>query len=318
MAMVVGIADVNQYRSEEEDFGNSGYVKGGELKARFFDFDNPDLPHARLKQHDPGRFSSTHFHPVDQFQVLVGGKAKIGRHELAAYCVHFARAYTPYGPIIDDAVTGSTMFVMRAHSNTDAQRLPQKLDRLKQVPDRQPWQIHRPITFPAFQSGTAATDIMLEAVPDIKDENGLAVYTLSMKPNAKACAPDPSHGDGQFLVVFKGSLLHNNKEHKAWAVVFIKPKEGPFQIHAGAGGLEALVLNFPRPKTQVARAATSVQTITGFKIWQCAICAFVYDEAAGLPEEGIAPGTRWKDVPETWTCPDCNASKSDFQMIELR
>ena len=33
-----------------------------------------------------------------------------------------------------------------------------------------------------------------------------------------------------------------------------------------------------------------------------------------MPEEGITPGTRWEDVPETWTCPDCSSSKSDFQM----
>ena len=42
------------------------------------------------------------------------------------------------------------------------------------------------------------------------------------------------------------------------------------------------------------------------------LCAFIYDEAAGMPDEGIAPGTRWADVPETWTCPDCSASKADF------
>ncbi|RPJ45414.1 MAG: rubredoxin [Betaproteobacteria bacterium] len=44
------------------------------------------------------------------------------------------------------------------------------------------------------------------------------------------------------------------------------------------------------------------------------LCAFVYDEAKGLPDEGIAPGTPWEDVPENWYCPDCSAGKSDFQM----
>ena len=34
-----------------------------------------------------------------------------------------------------------------------------------------------------------------------------------------------------------------------------------------------------------------------------------------MPGEGIAPGTRWQDVPETWGCPDCSASKGDFQMM---
>jgi rubredoxin len=54
-----------------------------------------------------------------------------------------------------------------------------------------------------------------------------------------------------------------------------------------------------------------------FKTWRCMTCEYIYDEAAGLPEEGIAPGTRWADVPEDWTCPDCGTPKSDFRMIEL-
>lgn len=56
---------------------------------------------------------------------------------------------------------------------------------------------------------------------------------------------------------------------------------------------------------------------TGFKVWQCVLCGFTYDEAAGMPGEGIPPGTRWADVPETWVCPDCSAPKSDFEMVEI-
>ncbi|MCW5575096.1 MAG: rubredoxin [Burkholderiales bacterium] len=51
--------------------------------------------------------------------------------------------------------------------------------------------------------------------------------------------------------------------------------------------------------------------------WQCILCGFVYDEAAGLPDEGIPPGTRWEDVPADWTCPHCSAPKSDFDMIVI-
>jgi rubredoxin len=54
-----------------------------------------------------------------------------------------------------------------------------------------------------------------------------------------------------------------------------------------------------------------------FKTWMCLICGWVYDEAAGLPEEGIAPGTRWEDVPMNWTCPECGARKDDFEMVEI-
>jgi rubredoxin-NAD+ reductase len=48
----------------------------------------------------------------------------------------------------------------------------------------------------------------------------------------------------------------------------------------------------------------------------CVVCGFIYDEAAGWPAEGIAPGTRWSDVPDWWTCPDCGVGKADFDMLE--
>jgi rubredoxin len=51
--------------------------------------------------------------------------------------------------------------------------------------------------------------------------------------------------------------------------------------------------------------------------WMCVVCGYIYDEAVGVPDEGIAPGTRWEDVPDTWTCPDCGTTKDDFEMIEL-
>ena len=53
------------------------------------------------------------------------------------------------------------------------------------------------------------------------------------------------------------------------------------------------------------------------KLWQCIFCGFFYNEVTGLPAEGIAPGTRWEDVPDDWCCPECGAAKADFQMIEV-
>lgn len=51
-----------------------------------------------------------------------------------------------------------------------------------------------------------------------------------------------------------------------------------------------------------------------FRTWMCVVCGFIYDEAKGLPDEGIEPGTRWEDIPDSWTCPDCGVTKSDFEM----
>lgn len=59
------------------------------------------------------------------------------------------------------------------------------------------------------------------------------------------------------------------------------------------------------------------ETIITFRRFMCVVCGFVYDEEAGLPEEGIEPGTRWGDIPDTWTCPDCGVTKGDFEMVEV-
>ncbi|MGJ7506548.1 rubredoxin [Variovorax sp. GT1P44] len=49
----------------------------------------------------------------------------------------------------------------------------------------------------------------------------------------------------------------------------------------------------------------------------CLGCGFVYDEALGLPEHGIPPGTRWSELPDDWHCPDCGTPKQHFEMVEL-
>ena len=48
----------------------------------------------------------------------------------------------------------------------------------------------------------------------------------------------------------------------------------------------------------------------------CSICGYIYDEAVGQPGEGIAPGTAWELLPETWLCPVCGASREDFYLME--
>ncbi len=53
------------------------------------------------------------------------------------------------------------------------------------------------------------------------------------------------------------------------------------------------------------------------KKYQCIVCGFVYDEAEGLPDEGIVAGTRWEEIPDDWECPECGVSKADFEMVEM-
>jgi len=45
----------------------------------------------------------------------------------------------------------------------------------------------------------------------------------------------------------------------------------------------------------------------------CKVCGYVYDPEAGDPDSGIKPGTKFEDIPDTWECPVCGASKDDFE-----
>lgn len=48
----------------------------------------------------------------------------------------------------------------------------------------------------------------------------------------------------------------------------------------------------------------------------CNVCGYVYEENAGDPDHGIAPGTSWENVPEDWICPLCGVGKEDFSKNE--
>jgi len=50
--------------------------------------------------------------------------------------------------------------------------------------------------------------------------------------------------------------------------------------------------------------------------YKCSVCGYIYDESVGIPEKGIAPGTKWQDIPEGFVCPLCNAPKTAFKLLE--
>jgi rubredoxin len=88
-----------------------------------------------------------------------------------------------------------------------------------------------------------------------------------------------------------------------------RPESGDGWQAASRSGYDATthIVTHPNPMTEKQE----------FRTWMCLICGFIYTEAEGLPDEGIAPGTRWEDIPINWTCPECGARKEDFEMVEL-
>ena len=55
------------------------------------------------------------------------------------------------------------------------------------------------------------------------------------------------------------------------------------------------------------------EAIGTMKQYVCSVCSYTYDESIGIPEAGIAPGTKWDDLPSDWKCPWCGAGKEAFK-----
>ena len=49
--------------------------------------------------------------------------------------------------------------------------------------------------------------------------------------------------------------------------------------------------------------------------YECTVCGYIYDEAEGDQDNGVAAGTKWDDVPADWVCPLCGAAKDAFQKM---
>ncbi|MDI1476135.1 rubredoxin [Polyangium sp. y55x31] len=52
------------------------------------------------------------------------------------------------------------------------------------------------------------------------------------------------------------------------------------------------------------------------KKYRCLVCSHVYDPAIGDPDSGVAPGTAFEDLKDDWYCPECGASKADFEPMD--
>jgi rubredoxin len=53
-----------------------------------------------------------------------------------------------------------------------------------------------------------------------------------------------------------------------------------------------------------------------YRKFQCVVCGHIYNEETGDSDSGLSPGTRWEEIPASWTCPDCGVTKDDFEELK--
>ena len=199
-------------------------------------------PNAFLVEQAPDSVILPHFHQANQFQVVVAGGGRLGKHAVGRITAHYANAYTPYGPIHAGA-EGLHYFTLRDDFDPGARFMPGARADLKPV--RRRHALGEPLT-PMTEDALAATAGIEQIAVLDPEPDGLGAWNYRVPPGTSTRGPDPHQGGGQYHVVVAGALRYGDVLLPPLSCLFISGAEAPLALSAGPRGLELLVLQFPR------------------------------------------------------------------------
>src|SRR5688572_15008186 len=171
-------------------------LDGGHTSNYFGSKDEASGPHAFLVEGDPGYRIEPHFHGVNQFQVCVGGAGRLMKKQLTPGVLHYADAYTPYGPIVASD-QGLAFFTLREKAYAyGAHYVPGSKEEKKAPTGRN-----------LITQAEVASPRETGVRPLFEEPDGVGAYELRAAPNAQVPDPAqlPAHG-AAYLVVFAGSI----------------------------------------------------------------------------------------------------------------
>ncbi len=190
----------------------------------------------RAKVPVAGHVIRAHFHPVDQFQVVVGGGGTIGRHPYDPISVHYVDSYTPYGPVtMGDA--GLEWFTFRTHADVGAFYVPESREFQRRRAGR-----FAEVALAPTRPVPDARSVVISSVIEEADD-GLAAFELVAGPDA-GIKQSTARGSGRYELVLAGSLIVDDKSLALHSVMFSGPGER-LVGRAGPDGVRLLSLQLP-------------------------------------------------------------------------
>ncbi|CAN7339297.1 hypothetical protein D9M68_244930 [compost metagenome] len=181
-----------------------------------------------------------HFHTQNQFQVFKQGSGSLGSRAVGPGSVHYAGAFTGYGPLVAGP-QGLSYFTIRAVSETGANFLPVARDKLRRGPKRH---AHGPTHEPRTLEQLRALKAPVRAVLIEADAGGPEAFALQLPPFSELRGP-AARGSGQFQLVLAGELNTPERRLQQWESRFLSTGEHGGACSAGPQGLHLLVLQVP-------------------------------------------------------------------------
>ncbi|MDB5397279.1 MAG: hypothetical protein JWM91_4785 [Rhodospirillales bacterium] len=201
--------------------------------------DTSDHPLAFLVNGPPAYVIPPHFHEVDQYQIFVGGSATLGKHDVLPGSIHYADAYTPYGPIMATE-EGFNYLTLRPKSISGYHEMPEGGPLLKPVNEARG---RRGRMMVADIAPAQPRETAREALFEEKD--GIAAYRLSAAPGATLPQPDIAHG-GAYFVVLEGEITVAGQSYPSRSCIWVDQDEAAPEMTAGPDGATVAFTSFAR------------------------------------------------------------------------
>ena len=197
-------------------------------------------PQAFLVEYAPARALRVHFHDVDEFQIVVAGQGMFGKHAIRPHAVHFASAFTPYGPIVAGAQGLSFLTLRARRDSAGPQLLPDKRQLLADRPERRPWQVTEDVELMQRGGFVETRPLALLA-----GRPGLAACVVEIPPDLSVQLPATQGTGGRYVVALRGSIRLDSRAVQALVVAYVVAGGAPLSITSGNEGAALIVLDFP-------------------------------------------------------------------------
>jgi hypothetical protein len=204
-------------------------------------------PQATMSDLVPGETILPHFHGVSMFQLFLDGSATVGAkaQPLKPLTVQFKDHHTAYGPIVAGPQGLSFVALRIITANSEPVYLHREGYRERLKPSRRRNLVSEPVVFSVepvrqFREQPVWEDVIAET------DDGIFARIARVGAGQSVAAPDPRAAGGYYIVVGAGSLIHGGEELPRWSMIVVENVEESFTIEAGPGGVEALVLQYPR------------------------------------------------------------------------
>lgn len=199
-------------------------------------------PTVFLIEQPPNATISAHFHHNNQFQVFVAGSGKIGARTLEPVTVHYAGAYTGYGPLVAGD-EGLQYFTIRTVYETGAIRVADSEGRWPKGPRRHA--TSKPVElFDDLRLRTLSAPATTVVLPVAED--GLASSTVALPPGGSMPPVDIGVGEGVFLLVLAGDVVADGQQLDRHESLYVSNGEPFPAIIAGDGGAQLVAMIPPK------------------------------------------------------------------------